>query len=51
MRTSMLMLTILLVGAPAWAQSATSDAASQAPATRQCRPFDAPPFVVVTMRD
>lgn len=51
MRTSMLTLTILLVGAPAWAQSATSDAASQAPATRQCRPFDAPPFVVVTMRD
>ena len=51
MRTNILMLTILLVGAPAWAQSATSAAASQAPATRQCRPFDAPPFVIVTMRD
>ena len=50
MRHALMMLTILVVGAPAsWAQSAQPDTAPVA--VRDCRPFDAPPFVVVTTRD
>jgi hypothetical protein len=47
----LMMLTMMVAGAPAWAQSATQRQAQQAPAVRECRPFDAPPLVVVTMRD
>jgi len=49
-----LLITLLVVGvtAPAWAQTDPAQAApSGAPAVRDCRPFDAPPFVNVTMRD
>lgn len=49
-----LLMTVLIVGltAAAWAQTDPAhDAASGGPAARDCRPFDAPPFVNVTMRD
>jgi hypothetical protein len=43
-------LTMLLVSAPAWAQS-TAQAGAPQPASRECQPFDTPPFVNVTLRD
>jgi len=49
MRRALMMLMILIAGAPAWAQSAQPNSAPLA--ASDCRPFDAPPFVVVTTRD
>jgi hypothetical protein len=49
MRKALMMLMMLLISAPAWAQSAVQETAP--PAAHECRPFDAPPLVVVTMRD
>ena len=44
---------ILVVGAPAGAQTAAADnpPATTTAAAASCRPFDTPPFVIVTMRD
>jgi hypothetical protein len=44
---------ILVVGAPARAQTAAVDYPPSAitPAAAPCRPYDTPPFVIVTMRD
>lgn len=52
MRHLLITLLVLSVTAPAWAQTDLGqDAASRGPAVRDCRPFDAPPFVNVTMRN
>ena len=44
---------ILVVGAPAGAQTAAADdpPTTSYAAAASCRPFDTPPFVIVTMRD
>jgi hypothetical protein len=44
---------ILVCGAPAGAQTAAADnpPATTTAAAASCRPFDTPPFVIVTMRD
>jgi hypothetical protein len=50
MRAINLAIVILLLAAPLHAQSRTADA-PLTPSVERCRPFDAPPFVIMTLRD
>ena len=50
MRTNVLLLVMLLVSLPASAQSVTPQSGTPA-AGPECRPFDTPPLVVMTMTD
>ncbi len=52
MRTSILLMVILFLSAPVHAQSTSTEATPPiAASVDQCRRFDSPPAVVVTMRD
>ena len=50
MRRFLLLPVLLGLATPAFAQT-TQTTTSQNPAVSQCRPFDEPPLVIVTLRD